>query len=316
MSPRRDGPRPITPRSLGDLAWRTLADDRASYVRGGRPRLRDVALTPFPPLRRPVFIIGAPRSGTTFLGRCVAALPEVSYHFEPVATKAAARYVHDGLWSERRARLFYRCVYRWLLRIHLDGGRRLAEKTPRNCFLVGFLARAFPGARFLLIVRDGRDAALSLLDKPWLRRDGAETGRREPGGYPYGPWAWFWVEPERRAEFEATTDLHRCAWAWRRYNEAALDGLAALPGSASLELRYEDLVRDPAAGSRRVLDFLEIDRRASRSAFAGVAAGASADSVGRWRGGLSAADRAVVEGEAGALLGRLGYGAGSGREAG
>src|SRR5947207_79174 len=43
-----------------------------------------------PRLHRPIFIIGAPRSGTTFLGDCIGRMPEVSYHFEPRLTKAAA----------------------------------------------------------------------------------------------------------------------------------------------------------------------------------------------------------------------------------
>ena len=69
-----------------------------------------------PNLDRPVFAIGAPRSGTTFLGQCLAELPEISYHFEPVLTKAAVRCVHDGDWPDWQARLIYRTTYAWLMR--------------------------------------------------------------------------------------------------------------------------------------------------------------------------------------------------------
>lgn len=309
---RGDGapaPRPITLRGLPDLAWRTLADDRASYVRSRRPGAAGALRSVWPSLRAPLFVVGAPRSGTTFLGRCIAALPEVSYHFEPVATKAAARYVHDGLWSPRRARRFYRTVYRWLLRVHLDGGRRFAEKTPRNCFILGFLADAFPGARFLYIVRDGRDAALSLSKKPWLRADAAGSGRFEPGGYPYGPYPAFWVEPVRREEFRATTDLHRCIWAWRRHNEAVLEEAPALPPGSLLEVGYERFVGDPRAGSARILDFLDITAANSRAAFLSAALGAAGDSVGGWRTEVAPAELAMMEAEAGPLLRRFGYAA-------
>jgi hypothetical protein len=255
-----------------------------------------------------LFIIGAARSGTTLLGDCIAALPEISYHFEPVATKAAARYVAEGRWSERRARQFYRLVYAWLMRMHLDGDLRFAEKTPRNSCIVGFLDASFPAAQFVHIVRDGRDAALSHSKRPWLSAALAGSGAYEPGGYPLGPYAQFWVEPGRRNEFEATSDLHRCAWAWRRLTENALADCAHLPDDRYLELRYESLVTQPDGEAERVLDFLRIQRTASRDAFRGaVVRTARSDSVGRWRTELSESELAVITSEAGALLRRLGY---------
>lgn len=297
----------ITLRSLPGLAWATARADLQTYERSRPPSPRDILLSVWPPLRAPIFLVGAPRSGTSFLGSCVAALPEASYHFEPIATKAAARYVYDGLWSYATARRFYRAVYRWLLRIHLDGGRRLADKTPRSCFIVGFLARAFPDARFVFIARDGRDAALSYSRKPWLQAAAAGSGRREPGGYRHGPYPRFWVEPARRDEFARTGDLHRCIWAWRRHNEAALTELDALPTGSVLRLRYEALVTDPASEATRILNFLGIDWPSSRSAFVAAAAGARDRSIGRWRDELSRADVRMMEREAGGALRRLGY---------
>ena len=60
----------------------------------------------------------------------------------------------------------------------------------------------------------------------------------------YGAYARFWVEPERRAEFEAASDARRAAWVWRSYLAAAREGDA-------LELRYEELTADPDARRRR-----------------------------------------------------------------
>lgn len=307
---------PITPASLPALAWATARADLDTYRRSRRPSLLDVLLSVWPPLRAPIFLVGAPRSGTTFLGSCLATLPEVSYHFEPVATKAAARCVYDGSWSRGTARLFYRAVYRWLLRIHLDGTRRLADKTPRYCFIIDFLAETFPEAQFVFIARDGRDAALSYSEQPWLQAAHAGTDRREPGGYPFGPFPRFWVEPDRRAEFARTTDLHRCIWAWRRHNEAALRQLNALPAERALRVRYEALVTAPEVDAVRILDFLGIDRTASRSAFLAAAAGAHDASVGRWQSELHEADLQMMEREAGVVLREQGYLSGSGTDPG
>lgn len=308
MTGRESGPpRPVTLRSLPGLAWRTAMADRATYVRSASARPLAIIRSVWPALGAPIFIIGAPRSGTTFLGSCIAALPEVSYHFEPIATKAAARYVYEGLWRAGTARRFYRGVYRWLLRIHLDGGMTFAEKTPRNCFIIGFLARSFPGARFLFIFRDGRDAALSLSKQPWLKAESQSSSHWEPGGYRHGPHPRFWVEPARRTEFMTTSDLHRSIWAWRRHNEAALEQTAHLPEETVLELRYEDLARTPALESERVLDFLEIASPVSRSRLTKAASGAVSGAVGRWREELTAAELELIARESGGMLHQLGY---------
>ena len=268
---------------------------------------RRIQASVWPCLDRPIFIIGSPRSGTTFLGSCIAELGRVSYHHEPIATKAMARNVYSGAWGESRARFFYKAVYRWLLRIHVDGDLRFAEKTPRNCFLIPFLSRAFPEAQFIHIMRDGRDAALSHSKKPWLQVASADSGKREPGGYRYGPYPRFWVEKHRLEEFERTTDLHRCIWAWRRHVESALSAIAVLPPVRHHTVRYEELVARPATEAEKLLDFLHISEPASRSRFQESVANIHARSVGRWKEELSDEELSTIEHEAGVLLRTLGY---------
>lgn len=298
-------PRPA--RLLLRLTRRTLRQTRRQYRPGHRPlSVRRLEGLLRPNLNRPIFIVGAPRSGTTFLGDCVAALPGVSYHFEPVATKYAARLVYDGTWGFRQAQRFYRGAYGWLMRVHLDADLRFAEKTPRNCFLIPFLHRAFPDAVFLHIVRDGRDAALSLSKQPWLQGAYRASGKREPGGYAYGA-ARFWVESDRVEEFERTTDVHRCIWAWRRYVEDAVAALAELPPHLHHTVRYEALVFDPSGEAERLLDFLQIDEPVARARFREHIALACPDSVGNWRRELPSEALAHIEREAGALLRKLCY---------
>jgi hypothetical protein len=55
-----------------------------------------------------------------------------------------------------------------------SGRRHLAEKTPRHILHLDLIRRIVPGARFLVMVRDGRDVAAS-----YIRRSGtAKVGRR------------------------------------------------------------------------------------------------------------------------------------------
>ncbi len=300
--------KPIKWSNLVHWMRQTTKANRNNYLTKERPlsthRLWYLVV---PALQRPIFLIGPARSGTTFLGKCLATLPEVSYHFEPVITKAAARYVYEGIWSFRKAKFFYRQVYSWLMRIHLDGDLRFAEKTPNNCFLVSFLHKAFPDAQFIHIIRDGRDAALSHSKKPWFQAAFAGSGKREPGGYLYGPYAQFWVEQERKEEFETTSDIHRCIWAWRRFTESVLEQATNLPASQYYELRYEALVTNPKEEAGRLLKYLGIEDSLSHRLFHKAVARAEPNSLGGWQRELSSEQLEQIGKEAGLLLRKLGY---------
>lgn len=255
-----------------------------------------------PNLKNPIFLIGSPRSGTTFLGQCLAALPTVSYHHEPVVTKAALRYIYEQKWSLDQAERLYHFVYGGLMRIHLDGHLRFAEKTPSNCLIIPFLLRAFPQAQFIFIMRDGRDAALSHRKKPWFQKAMADSGNREPGGYLYGPTARFWVEPDRRTEFENTTDLHRCIWNWRVFNESAIATMDLIPPHQLIKLRYEHVVCHPQSEGKRILNFLGVEQNTARGQFLKEMDNARADSIGSWRKELTSEEVSMIEKETGHLL--------------
>ncbi|NET33462.1 MAG: sulfotransferase [Cyanothece sp. SIO1E1] len=298
----------VKPFNFLRLARQTIIADRKQYHSCKRSfSIHRCWRMLVPNLKRPIFIVGAPRSGTTFLGRCLSRLDEVSYHFEPVATKAAARYVYASQWSTFQARWFYRSVYAWLMQQHFDADLRLAEKTPRNCFLIDFLVQAFPQAQFIHIIRDGRDAALSYSKKPWLKAAQISSKQHEPGGYQFGPYARFWVEPDRVHEFETTSDIHRCIWAWRRHTESALKSSANLPDHQYHQLSYEALVTSPTEEAKRLLNFLGISEPRSCRQFHAAVAQAKPDSVGLWQRELSANQLQQIEAEAGPLLHLLGY---------
>lgn len=275
---------------------------------------KNIPLTPkrlvdniFPNLKQPIFLVGAPRSGTTFLGDCLGALPEISYHFEPVATKAASRHVYEGTWNFNQSQFFYKQVYGWLMRIYGEGGLTFCEKTPRNCFIIPFLYKVFPDARFINIIRDGRDVALSYSKKPWLQAASSDSGKLEPGGYPFGAYPRYWVEPQRREEFQSTTDIHRCIWAWRRHLESALKAQENLPPDQYLEIRYEALVSNPKTEGERLLNYLDIRDIKSRQKFEAMITNANQDSIGNWKNELSAEQLDKIQQEAGDLLNQLNY---------
>ena len=243
---------------------------------------------------RLVFVIGCPRSGTTFLAGAIgslsgfvdlgevaplkAAIPEL----QRLPEEEAARRIHGLLAVTRR--------------LGLVGGRRAVEQTPETAFVAAAAGAAFPRACFVHIVRDGRDVVCSLLDRGWLS---AGRGGGDDAGLPYGAGARFWVEPGREAEFSAASDARRAAWAWRCYVSAA----RSAPAGRVRDVRYELLSLNPDAVADSLADFMGVPLEPLADALRG----AHSASVGRWRRDLTADELAEVEAECGELLVELGY---------
>ena len=155
--------------------------------------------------------------------------------------------------------------------------------------------KAFPGAVFLLLLRDPRDQVLSILE---LNKQRLARGQRL---------------------FYA--GLAEAAAGWR---EAIAESRAALRrhGLRFAETRYEDLVSDTDRELDRLGALLGLDLRAGvdyrsdgfveehTKRFAhhdNLRNSINASSVGKWRTALSAEEQAVVRSEVGPLMAELGY---------
>jgi hypothetical protein len=243
---------------------------------------------------RLVFVVGSPRSGTTFLAGAIGAVPGFVDLGEVTPLKAAIPEL-AGL-PERDAAVQLRRVLERVRRLGLVRGLRGVEQTPETAFVVSAATQAYPAARALHLVRDGRDVVCSLLERGWLS---AGRGGGDDAGLSYGARARFWVEPERHEEFEAASDATRAAWAWRAYVTAARAG----GGPRTLEVRYESLVGEPEGSAAAIAEHLGVDPWS----FAGSLNRAHDRSVGRFRSELTPEQLADVEREAGSLLHELGY---------
>lgn len=285
--------------------WReTIGFARAQQTDVPSKHARGAAVRP---LDAPIFILGSPRSGTTYLGSLLAALPSSSYFYEPPIFKYRSRHIYQGSVPQWRVRLIYEFGLRLLLLAAPGSGPRIVEKNPNHTWVAEQIAAAFPKAKFVMIVRDGRDVAASLAEKPWHRRDQGGQNRREPGGYMTGTAPHFYIETDRHDEYTGTSDVHRCAWIWRRHTEELIRLRSALPVGTWHELRYEDLVVTPQETIGELLSFLG-EASAEATAAATSAAGAGhAKSVGRWRDSFDAGEVAEVQAECGETLHQLGY---------
>jgi len=234
---------------------------------------------------RIVFVVGCPRSGTTFLGRAIGGLPGFVDLDEVTPWKAA---LPDGPSAAE-----LRSILERVRLIGLARGLRCVEQTPETAHVLGEALEAYPQALAVHALRDGRDVVCSLLERGWLNagKEGADDA-----GLPYGAQPRFWVEPERREEFSQVSDARRCAWAWRRYVEAARSAGA---GERLLDLRYESFSRS----AETLAEFLGADVASAHRALDGF----RDTSVGRWKRDLAPEQLADVEAEAGPLLAELGY---------
>lgn len=242
---------------------------------------------------RLVFVVGSPRSGTTFVGASLGSQPGFVDLDEVNPLKAAIPAL-VALPQHEAAREVRRIVER-VRALGLVRRLRGVEQTPETSYVLAAALEAYPQAQAVHVVRDGRDVVCSLLERGWLR---AERSGADDAGLAYGAHARFWVEPERRDEFARATEAARAAWAWRRYATAA----RAVP-ERTLELRYEELVADPAATGERAAAFLGSDPKPLAEAFVRV----HDRSLGRWRRDLTSEQLAEVAREAGPLLRELGY---------
>lgn len=169
-----------------------------------------------------------------------------------------------------------------------SGKRVWAEKTPENVRRFDQIARQFPRARFVHVVRDGRDVACSLRRARWMKLEkitrGADRGSPE------------------------ALEACGCYWAERvRLGRR----LAGRPNYH--EVRYEDLVANPQAALRPLLAYLGVDWDARVLEGASSAAEQAegpvfASSIGRWRAELSTEELALLDRHIGPLLDDLGYG--------
>jgi Sulfotransferase family len=241
---------------------------------------------------RLVFVIGSPRSGTTFLGATIGGLPGFVDLGEVQPLKASMPELY-GLDEDEATRRIRRILQAQRI-LALVPGVRGVEQGPETGFVFPAALRAYPEGRAVHILRDGRDVVCSLLERGWLRAGEARWRDQVAEGQQ----ARFWVEPERREEFEAASEATRAAWVWRRYVTTA-----RRPHERKVEIRYEDMTADPESVAAALAGHID----APRDELLSRLKEAHDRSIGRWRRDLTVEQLADVEHEAGPLLVELGY---------
>lgn len=225
---------------------------------------------------RPIFIISAPRAGSTLLYELLSKSSELwtidgeshgviegirrlhpaAHNFDSHALGACdlnadtALSLKAGFIAELRSADGLR--YLEVPQRSRPRSLRFLEKTPENALRVPFLAAAFPDARFVFLYRDARPNVSSLVE-------GWEHGAvniPNLSGWERGPWCFLLPDGWRDLRDRSLSDI--AAFQWRAANEIAIRDLSALPRERWTSLDYEDLVATPEQVLRRLAEYLEI----------------------------------------------------------
>jgi hypothetical protein len=189
------------------------------------------------PSPRPIFIVGMPRSGSTLIEQMLAAHPDVCGGGELEAFARALAEIPAfadnpaGTRQEDFTRLGN--AYLRLLAGVDAAAARVTDKALNNVRHVGLIHLALPGARIVHVYRDPADACLSCFFQLFN------------GGQPF------------------SYDLQELGAYYRAYRGLMRHWHDVLPPGAILDVRYEDVVADPASQMRRLLAFCGLEWNAA-----------------------------------------------------
>ena len=265
----------------------------------------------------PVFIVGCQRSGSTMLGAMLGAhpdivcLPEAQFigDFLPASPadciepdellSAIERHWRFGIWDFNltgarprpgEIRSSFAATVVWLVRRYATFvGKHDAsiwiEQQPGHLKCAWHLARHFPDARFLHVVRDGRAVALSLMERDWGQKGILAAAKFWQERVAIGLALEITLGPARvrRVQYEAVLNQPR----------EQLQGLADF-----LELPFHPAMEQPTG--LRLPAFTRLDHQLIGSRLVSTRAD-------RWRQHIKRRDIEIFEGQTGDLLPLLGY---------
>ncbi|MEQ1901588.1 MAG: sulfotransferase [Devosia sp.] len=189
---------------------------------------------------RPVFIIGMPRSGTTLTEQILASHPQVLGAGELQFVETASSQVLGYRLVIEPARLLKtaapdfsaigRTYLGWLPDAS-SGQRFVTDKLPQNFLLAGLIHLVFPHAHIVHVRRAPLDNCLSIFKNDF-------SGDALPFSY----------------------DLVELGHYYNLYRDLMRHWHAVMPGVIH-DVQYEDLVSEPEATSRALLDYCGLDWR-------------------------------------------------------
>jgi tetratricopeptide (TPR) repeat protein len=192
------------------------------------------------PSKVPIFIVGMPRSGSTLTEQIISAHPRVfgageiknlSFAVSALRLKFPSLPKYPALAAAAKPSQIDTIAKNYLAAITKisNSAERVTDKLLTNFFFAGLIHMMFPNAKIVHTKRNPIDSCLSTWTK--LFKDDM------PHSY----------------------DLGELGRYHRKYQDLMEHWREVLPASAFMEVQYEDVVADPEANARRIIDFLGLE---------------------------------------------------------
>ena len=174
----------------------------------------------------PVFVVGLPRTGTTFVERIVASHSAMTSAGETGAFAVELRRATKAASNRLDVADIGISHVDSVAAFGVPPDRRFIDKTLQNYLYCGIINAALPRAKIVLVRRHPLDAC------------------------------WAIYKTHFRGMFSFSYDQIELAEYYLAFRQLAEHWRSALPSQVLLEVNYEDIVRDQAAESRRLIAFV------------------------------------------------------------
>ncbi|SDD43577.1 Tetratricopeptide repeat-containing protein [Kordiimonas lacus] len=191
----------------------------------------------------PIFVVGLPRTGTTLVDRILSTHPDVVSAGElnvfAGLVKAKAGSSSNMVLDAETLRMVEGADlaeignhYMAATKVLARGAERFVDKMPLNFFYAALILKALPNARIVALRRGAMDSCLSNYRQLFSTQ------------FSY---------------YNYTYDLESTAQFYRGFDGLMAQWRDLLPADRFMEIRYEDIVFDQEAQTRRLLDFCGLD---------------------------------------------------------
>jgi hypothetical protein len=235
--------------------------------------MAEAVANPQNPFDRPVFIVAAPRSGSTLLfetlasGQSVWTIGGESHRvFEGIPALQVGLSGHDSnrltevnasrqVITQLRSRFLNRLVSSnnvpyWPTS---ENRVRLLEKTPKNALRIPFLDTVFPDARYIVLFRNPRENISSIIE-------GWRSGRFVTyKNLPHWGAPWSFLLPPGYGALRDHPLEDVAAFQWHATNSMILDDLAKIPGDRWTAVSYDAFLAKPIEVTRRLCAFMLVN---------------------------------------------------------
>jgi Flp pilus assembly protein TadD len=222
------------------------------------------------PLESPLFVVAAPRSGSTLLFETLARseylctvggeahwLVENHSDLRPGAPGVESnRLTADQATDACRDTIIGQIVDRLVdsagKTVDVHSNRVFLEKTPKNALRIPFFNRIFPNARFVFLWRDPRENISSIIEA-W--RSGRFRTYKQLAGFD-GPWSLLLPPGYQQCRNWPVEEV--AAFQWECTNRIIMEDLEVLDRERRIVVSFGELIADPETSVNRILDFANI----------------------------------------------------------